>query len=195
VLAVVGCGLQGAAHVDALREVRAFREVRLHDTLPARARALAEAHRDAFECRVADTVSEATRGADVIVTCTNGGAFVLARADVAPGTFVAAVGTDNPHKRELHPELMAAARVVVDDLAQCAAGGDLHHAIEAGAMTPTDVHADLATVVAGRHAPVAAGQIVVFDSTGIALEDAAAADVIYERARELGLGQVLTLGL
>jgi len=68
VLAVVGCGLQGAAHVAALREVRAFRELRVHDVLPARARALADAHRDACECRVAETVAEATRGADVVVT-------------------------------------------------------------------------------------------------------------------------------
>jgi len=108
---------------------------------------------------------------------------------------VAGVGSDNPHKRELHPQLMAAARVVVDDLAQCAAGGDLHHAIEAGTMTAADVHADLATVVARRHAPIGADQIAVFDSTGVAFEDAAAADVVFERARELGLGHVLMFGL
>ena len=88
---------------------------------------------------------------------------------------------------------MAAARVVVDDLAQCASGGDLHHAIAAGVMTESSVHADLASVVTGRHAPIHADAIVVFDSTGVALEDAAAADLVYERARERGLGGTLTL--
>ena len=116
------------------------------------------------------------------------------RADVALGTFIAAVGVDNPHKREIHPELMRAARVVVDDLAQCAAGGDLHHAIEAGALTRDDVHAELAEVVAGRHAPISNDAVVIFDSTGVALEDAAAADLAYERARAMGLGQILRLG-
>ena len=191
VLAIVGCGLQGAAHVAALREVRRFPELRFQDVVAARARALAQAHEGG---RVVETVSEAVRGADVVVTCTSGAAFVLDRPEVAAGTFVAGVGADNPHKRELHPRLLAAARVIVDDRAQCAAGGDLHHAIDAGAMTPADVHADLATVVAGRHAPIAADAIIVFDSTGVALEDAAAADIAYERARELGLGQLLRLG-
>jgi len=194
VLAVVGCGLQGAAHVAALREVRPVREIRLYDPVGSRASALAARHGGAVSCRMVDTVAQATHGADMIATCTSGGAFVLHSTDVAPGTFVAAVGADNPHKREIHPDLMGAARVVVDDLDQCAAGGDLHHAIQAGAMTRDQVHADLAAVVAGRHAPLERDAIVVFDSTGVALEDAAAADLAYERARALGLGQVLRLG-
>ena len=193
VLAVVGCGLQGAAHVAALSEVRSVREIRLYDVVADRALALAARHEGALPCRVASTIPGATRGADLVVTCTSGGAFVLDDADVDPGTFVAAVGTDNPHKREIHPRLMAVARVVVDDLSQCAAGGDLHHAIGAGVMSEADVHADLASVVVGRYTPVAPSDVVVFDSTGIAVEDAAAADQIYERARELGLGRILTL--
>lgn len=190
VLAIVGCGLQGAAHVDALRAIRPIREIRLHDADPARAAWLAARHEG---CRVVSSVADATHGADLVATCTSGAAFVLDRDDVSPGTFIAAVGADNPHKREIHPRLMAAARVVVDDLAQCAAGGDLHHAIAGGAMAESSVHADLASVVAGRHAPIPADAIVVFDSTGVALEDAAAADRVYERARALGLGGTLSL--
>jgi alanine dehydrogenase len=193
VLALVGCGLQGAAHVAALRNVRPIRELRLYDVVASQAEGLATRYGDGLSCPVAASVAEATLGADLIVTCTGGGAFVLDREHVAPGTFVAAVGVDNPYKREIHPRLMGAARVVVDDLAQCSAGGDLHHAIEAGTMTSADVHADLASVVVGRHAPIAPDAIVVFDSTGVALEDAAAADLIHERARALGLGVVLRL--
>jgi len=194
VLAIVGCGLQGAAHVAALAEVRPLRAIRLFDVVASRASELVARHGGAVPCRVTATVAEATHGADMVATCTSGGAFVLEPAHVSPGTFVAAVGTDNPHKREIDPSLMGAARVVVDDLAQCAAGGDLHHAIEARVMTRDDVHADLAQVVAGKHAPLERDAIVIFDSTGVALEDAAAADLAYERARVLGVGQVLTLG-
>src|SRR5262249_26853078 len=110
VLAIVGCGLQGAAHVAALREVRPIREIRFHDVVGGRASALAARHAGAVSCWVAQTVAEATLDADLIVTCTSGGAFVLHSTDVAPGSFVAAVGTDNPHKREIHPDLMGAAR-------------------------------------------------------------------------------------
>jgi ornithine cyclodeaminase/alanine dehydrogenase-like protein (mu-crystallin family) len=194
VLAVVGCGAQGAAHVEALRAVRAFKEIRLHDLVKERARGLATLYGSQVACRVVDSVADATLGADVVVTCTGGAEFVLDRAHVRPGSFVAAVGTDNPYKREVHPSLTGAARVVVDDLVQCASGGDLHHALEAGAMTEDDVHADLATVVARRHAPLVENAIVMFDSTGVALEDAAAADLAYERARSLGVGRMVRLG-
>lgn len=193
VLAIVGCGLQGTAHVAAMREVRPIREIRFYDVASSKAAALATQCGDEASCRVVETIAEATLGADVVVTCTSGGDFVLDWADLEPGTFVAAVGVDNPYKREIQPRLMAAARVVVDDLGQCMRGGDLHHALEAGVMTEADVHADLASVVVGRHAPIAPDEIVLFDSTGVALEDAAAADLIHERAKELGLGGILRL--
>ncbi len=193
VLALVGCGLQGAAHVSAMCEVRPIREIRFYDVVASQGTALAARHGSEVSCRVARAVAEATLGADIVVCTTSGGGFVLDRADVDPGTFIAAVGVDNPYKREIQPRLMATARVVVDDLGQCVKGGDLHHAIEAGVMTEADIHAELARVVMGHHTPIGADAIVVFDSTGVALEDAAAADLIYERAKELSLGGVLRL--
>ena len=196
VLAIVGCGRQGAEHAEALMEVRRIREIRLVDSDPEVAEKLAArlATPTGPTLRIVTSVRDATRGADLVATCTSGSAFLLDPDDVSPGAFVAAVGADHPRKREIHPALMARARVVVDDLEQCAAAGDLHHAIEAGAMKATDVHADLGAVIAGqRPGRQSADDIVVFDSTGIALEDAAAADRIYERARSLGLGLRLQL--
>jgi len=192
IAAIIGCGLQGVAHADALLGWRPLRELRLHDAQPARAAALADhvGARSRTTVHVASSVADAVRGADVIVTCTTGGGFVLADADMAPGAFVAAVGADHPYKRELDPELTRRTRVVVDDLAQCAESGDLHHAIAAGVMTAGDVHGDLASIVAGlRPGRTHERERFVFDSTGIALEDAAAADVAYERALALGVGQ------
>ena len=72
------------------------------------------------------------------------------RDHVAPGTFVAAVGADSADKQELDPRLMTEAVVVVDVLDQCASIGDLHHALEAGALCRGAVHAELAEVVTGR---------------------------------------------
>jgi hypothetical protein len=69
---------------------------------------------------------------------------------VSPGTFVAAVGADNPEKQELDPHLMASAAIVVDVLDQCASMGDLHHALEAGVLTRHDIRAELADVITGR---------------------------------------------
>jgi alanine dehydrogenase len=80
-------------------------------------------------------------------------------------------------------------------LEQCARIGDLHHALAAGVMRPEDVHAELADVVSGRRpGRRSAAEITVFDSTGTALEDVAAAALVYERALDAGVGIELRLG-
>jgi alanine dehydrogenase len=107
---------------------------------------------------------------------------------VPAGCFIAAVGADNPDKQELDPALFATARILIDDLDQCAEGGDLAHAIRAGTATPEDVAATLADLAAGAQ-PGRTGedQIVIFDSTGIGIQDVAATATTYE-AIQVGNG-------
>lgn len=134
-----------------------------------------------------------TKQSDVIVTCTPAKKAFLLREHVRPGAFIAAVGADSDDKGEIDPQLMRSAKVVADIREQCAAIGDLHHAIAAGAMKATDVHAELGEVVAGRkHGRASADEIFVFDSTGTALQDVAAAAIVYERAAASGRGQHFT---
>jgi alanine dehydrogenase len=117
------------------------------------------------------------------------------REHVAEGAFVAAVGADHPEKQEIEPELLAASAVVVDVLEQCATIGDLHHAIASGLMRRGDVRAELAEVVSGQKAGrLLAEEIVVFDSTGTALQDVAAASLAFERALATGAGLTVQLG-
>lgn len=114
--------------------------------------------------------------------------------DVRPGAFVAAVGADNPKKQELDPWLMASGRIVVDILEQCAAIGDLHHALEAGAVTRDDVYAEMGEIIVGRKpARTSAKEIVIFDSTGTALQYPDAAAFVYEKAVRAGVGVSLHL--
>ena len=96
---------------------------------------------------------------------------------------MAGVGADNPDKQELDPALLARAAVVVDILEQAVTSGDLHHAIAAGVMTRADVRAELGEVVAGKkRGRLNDEEIVIFDSTGTALQDVAAAAAVYEKA-------------
>jgi Predicted ornithine cyclodeaminase, mu-crystallin homolog len=84
---------------------------------------------------------------------------------------------------------------VVDVLEQCARIGDLHHALAAGAMRRENVHAELAEVVSGRRpGRRTADEVIVFDSTGTALEDVAATALVYERAAAHGSGVEVRLG-
>src|SRR5205085_217477 len=124
---------------------------------------------------IATTLRDATRLSDVIATCTPARTPYLGPDDVRPGTFIAAIGADNPDKSELDPALMGRAKVVVDVTAQCAHMGDLHHAIAAGTMREADVHAELGELVAGRKAGrTDADEITIFDGCGVGIQDVAA---------------------
>jgi ornithine cyclodeaminase/alanine dehydrogenase-like protein (mu-crystallin family) len=117
------------------------------------------------------------------VTCTPAKEFFVHKKDVAPGTFIAAVGADDSHKNEIDPAVLASAKVVADSLEQVCAIGDTHHAIAAGLMRKEDIYAELSEIVAGRKpGRTSDDKITIFDSTGVAVEDAATATLIYEKA-------------
>ncbi|HET7779095.1 MAG TPA: ornithine cyclodeaminase family protein [Rudaea sp.] len=183
-LGMIGCGMQALYHLEALRGAFALSHVACADVDQRRASEFArQAQSLGLSVEVATTAAECARTADIVVTCTPSTAPILHRADIAPGCFIAAVGTDSPGKNELAPDLMAAALVVPDDLAQALEMGDTHHAVRAGAMTPASVHAELAAIVSGRFAGrTSSDQIFVFDSTGMAIEDLAAADLVFAHA-------------
>jgi alanine dehydrogenase len=184
-LTIVGCGTQGGYHARAMLEVRNIEHVRLADRDRSAAERLCEvlASDSTARVEVVDDYRDACRDSDIVVTCTPAREPVLDRGDLPAGGFVAAVGADSEDKQEITPAAMARCAVVVDILDQCASIGELHHAIASGVMSRDDVRADLAAVVsgsaAGRFAP---GDTVLFDSTGTALEDVAAAAIVYERA-------------
>ncbi len=139
-------------------------------------------------------LAEATQQSDVIVTCTTSRRFFLNKEHVRKGTFVAAVGADSHDKQEVDPALLASSKVVTDILEQCARIGDLHHAIQAKVMTSAQVYAQLHEIVSGeKPAPESPDDIVIFDSTGTAIQDVAAAAIVYQRAVERGIGKVIDL--
>jgi ornithine cyclodeaminase/alanine dehydrogenase-like protein (mu-crystallin family) len=182
-LLVCGCGLQGRISIEAIRHVRASDEILLYDIDKTRAEMLAHD----IGGTVVDDLNAAAQRADMIVTCTPSRQAFLSAAK--PGAFIAAVGADSSEKQELAPSLMAASAVIVDDLAQCASFGDLRGAIVAGAMTEQDVRGTLGDVVAGTTPGRQSNEeIVIFDSTGTALQDVAAAAIVYERALAAGAG-------
>ncbi len=191
-----GCGLQGRYHLEAVRRVRRVEQVYLCDADLAVAQALAADVAGELDVEVVpvEELARATRKSDVCVTCTPSRRPLLGADDVAAGAFLAAVGADSEEKQELDPELLRRSTVVVDHLEQCATIGELHHALERGLLARSDVHGELHQVVAGDVAGrVSPEEIIVFDSTGVALEDVAAAALVYQRAVEAGAGTVIEL--
>lgn len=191
VAALCGCGAQGSAQLRALARVLPLEAAFVFDVDRAAAEQLASdlSAELRVPVRASGGAGDAAREADVCVTCTPSRRAFLGAADVRAGTFLAAVGADAPEKRELESNLLARASVFVDSVPQCLEVGELHHAVREGTMSAADVRAELAEVIAGRKpGRVSREEITVFDSTGVALEDVAAAARVFEKAVALERG-------
>ena len=193
-----GCGNQGRVQLESLRQVLPIERVYAFDADPAKAAAYAGEMSAKLSIEVEALVErdlEAACGrSDIIVTCTPSKRPFLMQRFVRPGTFVAAVGADSPDKQEMESGLLAGHKVVGDILEQCARVGELHHAIEAGLMRKEDAHGELGEVLLGKVAGRDSDEeIIVYDATGTALQDTAAAAACYRKALQEGQGTVVNL--
>jgi thiomorpholine-carboxylate dehydrogenase len=170
VLAILGSGVQAGSHLEALRLVRTFRDVRAWS--PRNAKMFAER----FGVRAVPTAADAVQGADVVVVATSSQVPVLQGDWLSPGTHVNAVGACRPDWRELDDHLVHHARLYVESReAATRESGDV---IAAG-----EVFAEIGEVVAGtRPGRESAEEITLFKSVGVAVEDIGAADLVYREA-------------
>jgi alanine dehydrogenase len=196
VVMICGCGKQGRVQLSAIKHALPISRAFAFDANEEEAARFANEMNAALGIPI-DVVREITEGArqsDVIVTCTTSRRFYLKKEDITPGTFIAAVGADSHDKQEIDPALMASSKVVADILDQSARIGDLHHAIQTNRMTRGNVYAELHEVISGSKAGRETDQeVIVFDSTGTALQDVTASAVAYERAIDRGAGTVIDL--
>jgi alanine dehydrogenase len=170
VLGIIGSGVQARSHLEALRLVREFEEVRVWS--PRHSPAFAREH----GVRAAASAEEAVRGADVLVVATTSSTPVLAGEWLAPGVHINAVGAPRPDWRELDDEVLRRTRVYVDSReAAMKESGDV---IAAG-----KIFAEVGEVVAetkpGRQS---SEEVTLFKSLGLAVEDVATAELIYRKA-------------
>jgi len=184
-VAIIGAGNQARYQLDALLKVRPIEDIRIASRTRARADAFAreivETH--GLHARVTDSISDAVRGADIVLTTTPATEPLIEAEWLAQGGHITAVGSDEPTKQELDPAILARADVVaVDDVGQTARLGELHHAIEAGTRTEASV-VTLGELVAGAATGRARDtDVTVADLTGVGVQDAAIAALVVRRA-------------
>ena len=191
VATICGCGNQGKISLKALIEVRKLERVYAFDIDSLQAEKFAREFPN--ETKViairANDLRGALRQSQICVTCTPSKKPFIRAEDVMPGTFIAAVGSDSEEKQELCPGLVAANKVVVDIAEQAATIGELHHAIKQGLTTIDSIHAELGQIITGQKAGRESDkEIIIFDSTGTALQDVAAAAIVYEKAIANNIG-------
>jgi ornithine cyclodeaminase len=198
-LAILGAGVQARSHLAAMGAVRALRRVRVWSRDPAHARRFAEEEsvHHGLDIETVATPRQAVVGADLICTVTSAREPVLEGAWLSPSAHVNAVGvTGNPHTRELDTAAIARARLFVDRRAAALAeAGEILMPMAEGTITEDHILAELGEVVLGQHpGRTNSDEITVFKSLGLAIEDVAAAQFIYARGREQGMGTAVRLG-
>jgi ornithine cyclodeaminase/alanine dehydrogenase-like protein (mu-crystallin family) len=191
VLAILGAGVQARSHLEAMRAVGDFDTVRIASRTAEHAEALAaEAGAEAV-----GSAEEAVRDADVVVTATSATEPVLKREWLKEGAHVNAVGGRPPQMTELDTATVAESSFFVDRRESAEAeAGDYRAALEAGAIGPDHIRAELGEVLIGAHpGRTSPDELTVFRSLGLAVEDLAAAEYVVERARASGAGTEVPL--
>jgi ornithine cyclodeaminase len=200
-LAILGSGVQGHMHLEAISQVRPVRNVRIWSRTTEHARALASWGADRFDLHteVARSPEHAVRGAAIICTTTATSDPILQGDWLSPGAHINAVGACIPTTRELDSEAVARARIYVDRKESALSEpGDLLVPLREGAITPQHILAEVGELLLpggaerlGRQSP---DDVTLFKSLGLAIEDLAAAHYVYTRAAETGTGHWLELG-
>ncbi|MBT1699545.1 ornithine cyclodeaminase family protein [Fulvivirgaceae bacterium PWU4] len=188
---ICGCGNQGRISLKALLAVRTIERVFAYDQDEAIAQRFSETlgHELNVDIEAVADFKAALAKSDICITCTPSKKPFISRNDIRPGTFIAAVGSDNDNKQELEAGLLAGNKVIADSIDQASKIGELHHALDDGVMKIGDVYAELGEIIAGlKPGRISKDEIIIFDSTGTALQDVAAAAVVYEKAIERSLG-------
>jgi len=183
----IGAGVQARAQLLALLLVFPnLEEIKVCDISLKAAEAFAsEAKNKAAQCRVlvVGDEAEAVRGADIVVTTTPSKKPLVFDAWVSEGTHFNCIGADAPLKEELDPAILKRAKIVVDDWEQAAHSGEINVPLSKGVLSEKDVWAELGDIVAGtKPARTSNDEITVFDSTGLAIQDAAAVELVYRKA-------------
>ncbi len=195
VATICGCGHQGVISLKAILEVRDIRQVFAYDIDHTRTKDFATNLSQKLNCKITpiEILNEGTLQSDIIVTCTPSKQPVLFKADVMPGTFIAAVGADNEHKHEIDVDLVANSKLVVDIKEQSATTGDLHHALDQGKVSLAHIYAELGDIVSGKKpGRTNEEEIILFDSTGTGLQDVVSAVIVFEKAMKENIGTLFT---
>ncbi|HEU4353639.1 MAG TPA: NAD(P)-binding domain-containing protein [Burkholderiales bacterium] len=169
VLAILGSGVQAQSHLEALRLVRDFREVRVWS--PSNARAFAER----FGVQLARSAEDAVRGADVVLVATTSRTPVLMGEWLSPGMHINAVGAPRPDWRELDDNVLRKAKLYVEqrEAASCESGD---------VIASGNIFAEIGEVFGGKPGRESAEEITLFKSVGVAVEDLASAELVYRNS-------------
>jgi ornithine cyclodeaminase/alanine dehydrogenase len=187
----IGAGNQARMQIRAIREVMKIERIhawcRSPDTL-SRFKADIESELG-IPVVMADSKRQAVEQADILVTTTRGKGPLVEAGWVRPGTHIVAIGTDQRGKQELDPEIFRNAKIVNDSIEQCTEKGETQHPLNENIIAKDDIHGEIGEILLGRKpGRQNDGEVTIFDSTGMAIQDNTTSAKIYRNALERGAG-------
>lgn len=196
-LAIVGSGAQARSHLEALERVFEFKEIRVWSPTPDHQMAFITEMSAATEAKIigSNSPEEAVHRADLIVLATSSSEPVIQNEWVASGSHVISIGACRPNQREMDPALLRRGRLFVDSRAAALVeSGDIVMGIQQGHLTASRIVGELGELLAGKiQGRVAPGDVTIFKSLGLAVEDVVAADLAYRKAIDQDVGEELEL--
>ena len=180
---LVGAGVQSYTQLAAISAIRDIEEVVVSDPNEDAVRAFIEHFEDDFDVREG-TISEAGH-CDILSTVTPVESPIVSAEDVGDHTHINAMGADAEGKHEIADDVLLAAKLVIDDFAQTTHSGEINVSWSEGVLSEEDIYGEIGQIVTGhKEGRTPADDVTVFDSTGLAIQDVAAAHVVYEHADE-----------
>ena len=196
-LAIVGSGVQARTHLAAMACVRPIKRARVVSRTRDHADQFVSEMKERFTfgLQAVDTVEEALKGADIIVTVTNSHEPVINRDWISPGAHINGIGTHSPAAREIDGATMAAARLFVDRRESALnEAGDFVLAIKEGLIHADCIVAEIGELLIGaKRGRESAEEITLFKSLGLAIEDLACAEYLYRKAQSEHAGTWVTI--
>ncbi|WP_287583799.1 ornithine cyclodeaminase family protein [Candidatus Borrarchaeum sp.] len=195
---VIGSGTQGRMQVLALNEIFPLEQVKVFNINKVNSEkyAVEMSERLGIDVQAVDTAQNAVSNVDIVITAVPSKKAMVMDEWIEDGMHINAFGTDGPGKQELDPNIMkrAQAKIVVDSLKQCRVIGETQHALKQGLIQESDIYAEIGEILLGnKKGRETEEEITVFDSTGLAVQDIAAANVVYQLAKQKDMGKRVKL--
>lgn len=197
VLAILGAGVQARAHIQALTRVRKIAQIKVYSPSGVSAVSLRRELEPALgiPIEVSASAENAVRNADIVVTGSTAKEPILKTAWLRDGVHINAVGSHRPEYRELEGPVVARAKVFVDSrpaiMAEC---GDILLAMKERLIDETHICGEIGEVLAGiKPGRSSAAEVTLYKSVGIAIQDVAAAHLVYDKALKLGVGTMIEI--
>ena len=191
-IGLIGAGVQAFSQIIAANCVSKINEISVFDIDDVAKNKFIQIMKKKYptiKISSARNIEEAIRNKDILITVTPSRVPIVKNKWINEGVHINAIGADAPGKQEVDPLILKRARIIVDDFQQASHSGEVNVPLKKGILSKNDIYAELGEIISGKKVGRASNkQITLFDSTGLAIQDAAVAKTIYKKAIKKDVG-------